>query len=315
MMAAVQPFLSGAISKTCNVPNEATVEDIKELYFQGWKLGLKAVAIYRDGCKSSQPLTSTTPTAAAAAPPPSLEDLDLPEAQKLVATLQQRHGADVFAKVTMPTQRQRLPKNRAGTTQEATIGGTKLFLRTGEYPDGRVGEIFIDMHKEGAAFRAMANSFAIAVSLGLQYGVPLEEYVDQFTFVRFEPHGPVQDDAHVKHATSVLDYVFRHLGVNYLNRDDLAHIKPITPMRFGGRALVLPGEIVKPVTVSMLLPAAGDATQSATESESESEYMLSPELAVSKKSGAPFCDSCGHQTVRNATCWRCLNCGTSMGCS
>jgi ribonucleoside-diphosphate reductase alpha chain len=292
---------------TVNLPNDATVEDVEDIYMQGWKLGLKAVAIYRDGCKSSQPLNSKT-TEAASPAVKAPEDFDLPEAQELVAKLQVRHGMDVFAKATLPTTRQRLPKNRAGTTQEATIGGTKLFLRIGEYPDGRVGEIFIDMHKEGAAFRAMANSFAIAVSIGLQYGVPLEDFVEQFTFTRFEPHGPVQDDAHIKHATSVLDYVFRHLGVNYLNRDDLSHVKPIMPMRFGGKVLVLPGATA---VRSVLSPAlAGDAGGAA-----DTAYDLSPELAVSKKSGAPFCDSCGHQTVRNATCWRCLNCGTSMGCS
>lgn len=309
MMAAVQPFLSGAISKTCNVPNEASIADIKDLYFQGWKLGLKAVAIYRDGCKASQPLNSTTDTASAAVKAP--EDFELPEAQELVSKLQARHGMEVFAKASLPTKRQRLPKNRAGTTQEATIGGTKLFLRVGEYPDGRVGELFIDMHKEGAAFRAMANSFAIAVSIGLQYGVPLEDFVEQFTFVRFEPHGPVQDDAHIKHATSVLDYVFRHLGVNYLNREDLSHVKPISPMRFGGRALVMPGETARPAVVSMPPPAPSEMSSY----DAQSSYSQSPELAASKKSGAPFCDSCGHQTVRNATCWRCLNCGTSMGCS
>ncbi len=267
------------------------------------------MAIYRDGCKSSQPLNSKTAEAtspAAKAP----EDFELPEAQEMVAQLQVRHGMDVFAKATLPAKRQRLPKNRAGTTQEATIGGTKLFLRIGEYPDGRVGEIFIDMHKEGAAFRAMANSFAIAVSMGLQYGVPLEDFVEQFTFVRFEPHGPVQDDAHVKHATSVLDYVFRHLGVNYLNREDLSHIKPIVPLRFGGKVLVTPGEIGQPVRASLPPPPPAPV-----EAYADTPYGMPPELTAAKKSGAPFCDSCGHQTVRNATCYRCFNCGASMGCS
>jgi len=304
MMAAVQPHLSGAISKTCNVPNEATVQDIKDLYFEGWKLGLKAVAIYRDGCKSSQPLSSASTTQTSAQKP--VEALSLAEAQDAVAQLHEQHGARVFAKTTPPVVRQRLPKNRAGSTQEATVGGTKIFLRTGEYHDGRVGEIFLDMHKEGAAFRAMANSFAIAVSMGLQHGVPLEEFVDQFTFVRFEPHGPVQDDANIKHATSVLDYVFRHLGVNYLGRTDLSHIQPPTPVRFGGRVLVAPGEVPTARAAEVVEPSSSDAYEAPN---------LAPELAAAKKSGAPFCDSCGHQTVRNATCWRCLNCGSSMGCS
>ena len=309
MMAAVQPHLSGAISKTCNVPNEATVQDIKDLYFEGWKLGLKAVAIYRDGCKSSQPLSSASTTQPSTAQKP-VAALSLAEAQDAVAQLHEQHGPRVFAKTTPPVVRQRLPKNRAGSTQEATVGGTKIFLRTGEYHDGRVGEIFLDMHKEGAAFRAMANSFAIAVSMGLQHGVPLEEFVDQFTFVRFEPHGPVQDDANIKHATSVLDYVFRHLGVNYLGRTDLSHIQPPTPVRFGGRVLVAPGEV--PIARAEAAVATGNPVQYEPPYEAPE---LAPELAVAKKSGAPFCDSCGHQTVRNATCWRCLNCGSSMGCS
>src|SRR5204862_308210 len=182
--------------KTVNLPQDATIQDVEQIYFESWKLGLKAVALYRDGSKLSQPLATGSGAKAdaeATASPPKL-------------------------------QRRRLPKRRHGFTQEARIAGHKVFLRTGEYEDGTLGEIFIDMHKEGAAFRSMMNCFAISVSMGLQYGVPIEHLVDQFVFTRFEPHGRVEGHDNIKVATSVIDYVFRVLGYEYLNRTDLAHV-------------------------------------------------------------------------------------------
>jgi ribonucleoside-diphosphate reductase alpha chain len=320
MMAAAQPFLSGAISKTANLPHESTVEDVQELYLQGWKLGLKAVALYRDGCKASQPLNTSADkdkkdtkaeapklelAAPAAAPVPAT-----PVAVTATAT-----GSDaaefgpLFARnpVLSParlTVRHRLPSRRRGFTQEARIGGHKVFLRTGEYEDGELGEIFIDMHKEGAAYRSLMNSFAIAVSLGLQHGVPLNEFVEQFTFTRFEPQGAVQGHPNVKFATSIIDYVFRVLSIEYLKRYDLAHVPPEEPRK----------ESASPTPARSPEGYAPQAALGATTIEDGSENALSRHLG-GMMGDAPICDKCGHITVRNGACYRCLNCGNSMGCS
>ena len=225
MLAAAQPFISGAISKTINMPNEATVEDCKAAYVLSWKLGLKANALYRDGSKLSQPLQSQL-----IADEDEDDDvieafLDKPAASR-AAALSEKIVEKVVERIVVMRERERMPDRRKGYTQKAVVGGHKLYLRTGEYDDGRLGEIFIDMHKEGAALRSLLNNFAIAVSLGLQYGVPLDEYVDAFTFTRFEPSGPVQGNDSIKFATSILDYVFRELAVSYMERFDLAHVDP-----------------------------------------------------------------------------------------
>ncbi|MBJ7577917.1 vitamin B12-dependent ribonucleotide reductase [Devosia sp. MC532] len=226
MMAAAQPFITGAISKTINMPNDATVEDTKNAYMQSWRLGLKANALYRDGSKLSQPLNA------------SLLANDNDDEDDVVETFAAMPAAartEVIVEkiVERLREREKMPDRRKGYTQKAVVGGHKVYVRTGEYDDGRLGEIFIDMHKEGAAFRAMMNNFAIAISLGLQYGVPLDEYVEAFTFTRFEPAGMVQGNDRIKNATSILDYVFRELAVSYLDRDDLAHVNPDTPTALG----------------------------------------------------------------------------------
>jgi ribonucleoside-diphosphate reductase alpha chain len=227
MMAAAQPFISGAISKTINMPNEATVADCKEAYLLSWKLALKANALYRDGSKLSQPLQSQL--IADEEDEEEIETistfLERPQAAR-AAGLAEKIVEKVVERVVVMRERERMPDRRKGYTQKAVVGGHKVYLRTGEYDDGRIGEIFVDMHKEGAALRSLLNNFAIAVSLGLQYGVPLEEYVDAFTFTRFEPSGPVQGNDSIKYATSILDYVFRELAVSYLERFDLAHVEP-----------------------------------------------------------------------------------------
>lgn len=217
MMAAAQPYISGAISKTINMPNNATVEDCKNAYLDSWKLGLKANALYRDGSKLSQPLAATI-----------LEDHD--DESDAISEINQAPNpgraeivAERIIERVVARERKRLPDRRKGYTQKALVGGHKVYLRTGEYTDGQVGEIFIDMHKEGAAFRSLMNNFAIAISIGLQYGVPLEEFVDAFTFTRFEPAGTVEGNSSIKMATSILDYIFRELAVSYLGRNDLAH--------------------------------------------------------------------------------------------
>jgi ribonucleoside-diphosphate reductase alpha chain len=225
MLSAAQPFISGAISKTINMPNDATVEDCKAAYLLSWKLGLKANALYRDGSKLSQPLQSQLIAE-------EDEDDDVIEAfiekpaAARAAALSEKIVEKVVERIVVMRERERMPDRRKGYTQKAVVGGHKIYLRTGEYDDGKLGEIFIDMHKEGAALRSLLNNFAIAVSLGLQYGVPLDEYVDAFTFTRFEPSGPVQGNDSIKFATSILDYVFRELAVSYMERFDLAHVDP-----------------------------------------------------------------------------------------
>jgi ribonucleoside-diphosphate reductase alpha chain len=225
MMAAAQPFICGAISKTINMPNEATVEDCKAAYLLSWKLALKANALYRDGSKLSQPLNSQL-IADEEDEDDAIEAFIERPAAARAAGLAEKVVEKIVERITVLRERERMPDRRKGYTQKAVVGGHKVYLRTGEYDDGRLGEIFIDMHKEGAALRSIINNFAIAISLGLQYGVPLEEYVDAFTFTRFEPQGPVQGNDSIKYATSILDYVFRELAVSYLERFDLAHVDP-----------------------------------------------------------------------------------------
>ncbi|MCK1346190.1 vitamin B12-dependent ribonucleotide reductase [Bradyrhizobium sp. 193] len=225
MMSAAQPFISGAISKTINMPNDATVEDCKSAYMLSWKLALKANALYRDGSKLSQPLNSQL-IADDEDEDDAVESLyDKPMAAR-TAQVSEKIVEKLVERIIVMREREKMPDRRKGYTQKAVVGGHKVYLRTGEYDDGRIGEIFIDMHKEGAALRSFINNFAIAVSLGLQYGVPLDEYVDAFTFTRFEPAGPVQGNDSIKYATSILDYVFRELAVSYLSRFDLAHVDP-----------------------------------------------------------------------------------------
>ncbi len=222
MMAAAQSFISGAISKTINMPNDATIEDCQKAYELSWSLGVKANALYRDGSKLSQPLAA----ALVEDDDEAAEVLESGSMQEKATVLAEKIIEKVVVKEIIKSQRTKMPERRKGYTQKAVVGGHKVYLRTGEYEDGSLGEIFIDMHKEGAGFRAMMNNFAIAVSVGLQYGVPLEEFVDAFTFTKFEPAGMVQGNDSIKNATSILDYIFRELAVSYLDRTDLAHVKP-----------------------------------------------------------------------------------------
>lgn len=222
MMAAAQSFISGAISKTINMPNSATIAEVLAAYELSHSLGIKANALYRDGSKLSQPLASALVEDDDAA----AEVLESGTPQQKAQVIAEKIVEKVIIREIIRTNREKLPERRKGYTQKAIVGGHKVYLRTGEYGDGRLGEIFIDMHKEGAGFRAMMNNFAIAVSVGLQYGVPLEEFVDAFTFTKFEPAGMVQGNDSIKNATSILDYIFRELAVSYLDRTDLAHVQP-----------------------------------------------------------------------------------------
>ncbi len=304
MMAAAQPFLSGAISKTVNLPFEATAEDIKHIYFEGWKLGLKAIAVYRDGSKLSQPLSSSSKKEKKEEPK-NLAEADLSEikAQDLEKIIAKAMARADELRITPQPKRRALPKKRGGFTVEAKVGGHKVYLRTGEYEDGTLGEIFIDMHKEGAAFRSLLNCLAIAVSKGLQYGVPLEEYVETFTFTRFEPNGMVEHE-NIKTATSVVDFVFRVLGMEYLGRTDFVHVKPVRIER--GPQPTLPGIEIKPAkTETKFNPVKEEANY---QDGASAQY-------ASLMGDAPACSTCGHTTVRNGACYRCMNCGNSMGCS
>ena len=344
MLAAAQPFISGAISKTINMPNSATVDDCKRAYEMSWSLALKANALYRDGSKLSQPLATSLLT------DEDLEDLQddsVPPGERAKVVAERIVERVVTA---APTRRHKLPQRRKGYTQKALVGGHKVYLRTGEYDDGSLGEIFIDMHKEGAAFRSLMNNFAIAISIGLQYGVPLEEFVDAFTFTRFEPFGRVEGNDAIKMATSILDYIFRELAISYLGRNDLAHVEP-DDMRHDTL-----GEGV----AERLPQAVGDGTETALDKVlnlastgyvRSNLYVLSNHRerdrqtpatgrseASARSGGHPpgpkserfdrrsearmkgyegdACGECGNFTlVRNGTCLKCDTCGATSGCS
>jgi len=341
IMAAVQKFLSGAISKTVNLPNKISVEEIERLYVEAWRMGLKAVALYRDGSKLAQPLNS-------------IKDKE----EKTTKTIETEKDIAAKALPQKPIRR-RLPKKRKGVTHEARVGGHKVYLRTGEYEDGSLGEVFLDMHKEGASFRSVMNCFAIAVSLGLQYGVPLEEYVDCFTFTRFEPQGIV-DHPNIKMATSVVDFIFRLLGMEYMGRTDFVQVKPTKDEDVKRELeniesdkhkeqLKIEAELAKKLSditklrdqdeapKNMVIKKGhdkfGEIAQGAQSVETSSGAVVSivdaKRIHADKSAqtstidahfgammgDAPFCDQCGHVTIRNGVCYKCMNCGNSMGCS
>ena len=310
MMAAAQPFLSGAISKTINMPSDSSVEDVKQAYHTSWRSMLKAVALYRDGSKLSQPLNATTDEDEVAAA--DVEAVAEKMTERVVTKyLRERH---------------RLPDRRAGYTQKAVVGGHKVYLRTGNYEDGSLGEIFLDMHKEGAAFRSLMNCFAIAISLGLQHGVPLEEFVDAFVFTRFEPNGMVMGNDRIKMATSVIDYVFRELAISYLGRTDLSHV-PDEDLRsdtLGNKIGQGPVAMI-PVTPPALPVAAPESALTAraavplsggSGAVAEGKVLSASELARLKGYEGDPCGDCGQFTmVRNGTCLKCVTCGTTTGCS
>ena len=329
MMAAVQPFVTGAISKTINMPNSATYEDVKGAYMLAWRSMLKSIALYRDGSKLSQPLSALAPGAdliadsILALQEGGIKAGDIDDEEEAAAP--RRPPEEEPELPGMPAAprgvRRALPNRRSGYTQKAKIGGHSVFVRTGEYDDGALGEIFLDMHKEGAAFRSILNSFAIAVSLGLQYGVPLEEYVDAFTFTRFEPNGMVQGHDYVKMSTSVLDYIFRDLAIAYLKRHDLGQVKPedleatSTQGRSSenGRAGRKTAATLEGAAPSRRSGPAGDEGVEAT--KLKAARQSSREARMKGYEGDP-CPVCGHLTlVRNGTCLKCETCGSTTGCS
>ncbi len=363
MMSAAQSFLSGAISKTINMPNEATIDDVQDAYVESWRHGVKAMALYRDGSKLSQPLSTKSDTPndtaedeaereaeiasrideeIAAAVASARAEWEVEQTMPLVAAASAAASTPVPVPAAVPAtpSRRRLPAKRQGFTQEARVAGNKVFLRTGEYEDGALGEIFIDMHKEGAAFRSMINCFAISISKGLQYGVPLEEFVETFTFTRFEPQGMVTGHPNIKMSTSIIDYVFRVLGLEYLGRTDLTQVPPDMDeadedeLMMGVQATALPNapSPVEPTGTTTAVATSRVATNKANGNghrgvaavsgqtvtalleKTTSLNMLDAQLSE-MMGDAPFCDVCGHITVRNGACYKCLNCGNSLGCS
>lgn len=332
MMAAAQPFLSGAISKTINLPNEASVDDIKDCYHLSWSLGLKANALYRDGCKLSQPLSNKSDVKeeeevqdaveqalgeAAHRPVSELTADQVLEAAQ--AILNKSLDTEFKRKLARIVERKQLPGKRGGFTQKASVGGQTIFVRTGEYEDGTLGEIFVDLHKEGATLRSLMNCFSIAVSLGLQYGVPLEEFVDKFTFTRFEPAGMVAGHDNIKNATSIIDYMFRMLGFEYLGREDFVQV-PATETQRAHLAVNRPkiGKLA-PAPVAEIKPAAPAVkAEAVTEDKAAANGgtdALSTYLGSVSSADAPACPSCGHMTIRSGACYKCMNCGTQTGCS
>ena len=341
MMAAAQPFISGAISKTINMPNSATVEECGEAYMLSWRLGLKANALYRDGSKLSQPLSSGL-----------IDDIeDDEEAAEALDTPVAAAAPQVIEKIVErivhSAEREKLPQRRKGYTQKATVGGHKVYLRTGEYEDGRLGEVFIDMHKEGAAFRSLMNNFAIAVSIGLQYGVPLEEFVEAFTFTRFEPQGIVSGNDAIKMSTSILDYTFRELAISYLDRHDLGHVdredlevsttgageaqselvNKVTSRGFirkqglvvySNAATAAAAPAVEAVTTMRAATPEAAVVTEAVATASNAEAVTAERVQQARMQGyeGESCPECQNFTlVRNGTCLKCNTCGSTTGCS
>ena len=345
MMAAAQPFISGAISKTINMPNSAGVQECGDAYMKSWQLGLKANALYRDGSKLSQPLSSGLID--------EIDDEDEEITAPMAATTSPQVIEKVVERIISKVERERLPHRRKGYTQKATVGGHKVYLRTGEYEDGRIGEVFIDMHKEGAAFRSLMNNFAIAVSIGLQYGVPLEEFVEAYTFTRFEPQGIVTGNDAIKMSTSILDYTFRELAISYLDRGDLGHVNvddlDVTTTGAGETQSDLVNKVTSRGFIrkqglvvysndgsaavaksfdadaeTMLAGGAGDtATVTATDTAAEVVVGAVADQTAERVKQARMqgyegeaCPECQNFTlVRNGTCLKCNTCGGTTGCS
>jgi ribonucleoside-diphosphate reductase alpha chain len=289
MMAAAQPFISGAISKTVNVPADTTVDEILQAYLESWKQGLKAVAIYRDGCKRSQPLNTGKDTAKAKVE--AVATAAVAEAPRAV--------------------RRRLPDERRALTHKFSIAGHDGYLTVGMYEDGKPGEIFLVMAKEGSVVSGLMDCFATAVSLALQYGVPLQVLVDKFSHVRFEPSG-FTNNSEIPIAKSIIDYIFRWLGSKFLGREAAeangVHVKPEAETTAPPVALhAVPRPQAAPIPVAL---QPGPTSVGAAHSEpTHAPFAFRPD------EDAPPCPDCGSIMVRNGACYKCLNCGSTSGCS
>jgi ribonucleoside-diphosphate reductase alpha chain len=356
MMGATQPFISGAISKTINLPNEANVEEIADSYLLSWELGLKACALYRDGSKLSQPLSNKSDKKkksegenSKSEPVTKVEEVSnlqpsngnvsnivdlgnltidelLEEVQKRV---QNSPDTKLKRKLASIVERRSLPAKRRGFTQKAKINGQAVFLRTGEYADGTLGEIFIDMAKEGATMRSMMNCFAISISIGLQYGVPLEEFVDKFAFTKFDPSGFVEHP-NIKSTTSIVDFIFRVLGYEYLGRTDLVHVvdKPEVLNTGADDWDDIPSNLEyakndkQELSSIRVIPQSGGSSNQPSKNQRAAQNIKTDTgmdavnaVAKNMQSDAPACNVCGHIMMRSGTCYKCFNCGNQGGCS
>ena len=356
MMGATQPFISGAISKTINLPNEANVEEIADSYLLSWEIGLKACALYRDGSKLSQPLSNKSDKKkksegenSKSEPVTKVEEISnlqpsngnvsnivdlgnltidelLEEVQKRV---QNSPDTKLKRKLASIVERRSLPAKRRGFTQKAKINGQAVFLRTGEYADGTLGEIFIDMAKEGATMRSMMNCFAISISIGLQYGVPLEEFVDKFAFTKFDPSGFVEHP-NIKSTTSIVDFIFRVLGYEYLGRTDLVHVvdKPEVMNTGADDWDEIPSNLEyaknekQELSSIRVIPQSGGSSNQPSKNQRAAQNIKTDTgmdavnaVAKNMQSDAPACNVCGHIMMRSGTCYKCFNCGNQGGCS
>jgi ribonucleoside-diphosphate reductase alpha chain len=290
MMAAVQPFLSGAISKTVNMPEEATVEDIEKLYVEGWRLGLKNLAIYRDNCKVGQPLSADKKKIAS----PSVPGAPVPVTPAPSAPVTPAPAAAPAAGASPKPVRRRLPRSRPSRTVSFRIADCDGYVTAGEYPDDHtLGEIFLKVAKQGSTLAGIMDAFAISVSMGLQYGVPLKAYVEKFVNMRFEPSG-VTDDPDFRFCASLLDYVFRRLGADYLSADERQQLNVLSTEE---RQRSLDGGV----------PATTNGKHHSQEQS----------LSVHRPSGsdAPMCYTCGVHMQPAGSCFVCGSCGTTSGCS
>ncbi len=306
MMAAVQPFLSGAISKTVNVPEEAAVEDFEHIYFEGWRLGLKALAVYRDNCKVGQPLsTATTENQAEEKPEPQIVEVNRPV-------------------------RRRLPKKRPSETTSFTVGGAEGYITAGSYPDDGLGEVFMKLGKQGSTLAGVMDAFSIAISIALQYGVPLETYVEKFTNMRFDPAG-MTDDPDIRMAQSVVDYIFRRLALDHLSYEERAALGVLSAEERRAQAA---GEDPSQVAAQVesyaqsapVVPGdAGEQDTAETEERPDSAPSARPdephstaEYAEAKQgfiTDAPLCVTCGTKMRPSGSCYVCEGCGSTSGCS
>ncbi|MCB0749331.1 MAG: vitamin B12-dependent ribonucleotide reductase, partial [Ignavibacteriae bacterium] len=321
MMAAAQPFISGAISKTINLPNDASIAEIEDVYLKSWKMGLKANALYRDGSKLSQPLNTLSEE--------NFEEIEEEDGNNEIVKIAERIIHRYIAK------RRRLPDRRTGYTQKAKIGGQTVYIRTGEYENGQLGEIFLDMHREGAAVRSLLNNFAIAISLGLQHGVPLEEFVDAFVFTKFEPSGMVTGNGRIKMSTSIIDYIFRELAVTYLSRNDLSHVdaEDLVQSKPSHGSVAEPEYVSEEVISERMIhldkssdrvmskkpvSSNGNGNSHGSAAHKQQFAQITKKVQHARVLGytGDICPECQSMTmVRNGTCLKCETCGSTTGCS
>jgi ribonucleoside-diphosphate reductase alpha chain len=307
MMGAVQPFISGAISKTVNMPEDATIEDVANLHMDAWKLGVKAVAIYRDNCKVGQPLSTAKKDGEESSSSVTATDS---VAAELFTRIEQLEAALEVAKsegqhVVVGALRERMPRRRVSTTFAFRVADCEGYVTVGEYEDGRPGEVFIKVSKQGSTLAGIMDAFSISISLGLQHGVPLATYVRKYVNMKFEPSG-MTDDADLRIATSLVDYIFRRLALDYLSPSDREELGVLSTSERIQPTLPEVAEQATPTVNASVQPTLVDL------SERSSEPKL---LSRSQQRDAPMCYQCGNAMQRAGSCYVCSSCGATSGCS